>query len=127
MALKARRSVLAAASLRREPFACEAYHQGNQVIVEISDDGRGIDAQKVKTRAIERGLLKQEEANRLNEADILDFIFRPGFSTADEITEISGRGVGLDVVQSVLHRLKGTVQVVSRTGPGHNLPAAVAA
>ena len=96
----------------------EAYHQGNQVIVEISDDGRGIDAQKVKTRAIERSLLKREEANHLSEADILDFIFRPGFSTADEITEISGRGVGLDVVQSVLHRLKGTVHVVSRPGQG---------
>jgi two-component system, chemotaxis family, sensor kinase CheA len=96
----------------------EAYHQGNQVIVEISDDGRGIDAQKVKTRAIERGLLKREEASRLSEADILDFIFRPGFSTADEITEISGRGVGLDVVQSVLHRLKGTVHVVSHPGQG---------
>jgi two-component system, chemotaxis family, sensor kinase CheA len=96
----------------------EAYHQGNQVIVEISDDGRGIDAQKVKTRAIERGLLKREEASRLSEADIMDFIFRPGFSTADEITELSGRGVGLDVVQSVLHRLKGTVHVVSRPGQG---------
>jgi two-component system chemotaxis sensor kinase CheA len=96
----------------------EAYHQGNQVIVEISDDGRGIDAHKVKTRAIERGLLKREEASRLSEADIMDFIFRPGFSTADEITEISGRGVGLDVVQSVLHRLKGTVHVVSRPGQG---------
>jgi len=96
----------------------EAYHQGNQVIVEISDDGRGIDAQKVKARALERHLLKPEEANRLSEADILDFIFRPGFSTADEITEISGRGVGLDVVQSVLHRLKGTVHVVSRAGQG---------
>jgi two-component system chemotaxis sensor kinase CheA len=96
----------------------EAYHQGNQVIVEITDDGRGIDAKKIKTRAIERGLLKPDEANRLSEADILDFIFRPGFSTADEITEISGRGVGLDIVQSVLHRLKGTVHVVSRPGQG---------
>jgi two-component system, chemotaxis family, sensor kinase CheA len=96
----------------------QAYHQGNQVIVEISDDGRGIDVQKVKARAIERGLLKREEAGRLSEADILDFIFRPGFSTADEITEISGRGVGLDVVQSVLHRLKGTVHLVSHPGQG---------
>jgi two-component system chemotaxis sensor kinase CheA len=102
----------------RGTIRLEAYHQGNQVIVEISDDGRGIDAQKVKTRAIERGLLKREEASRLSEADILDFIFRPGFSTADEITEISGRGVGLDIVQSVLHRLKGTVHVVSRPGQG---------
>jgi len=96
----------------------EAYHQGNQVIVEISDDGHGIDVQKVKSRAIERGLLKREEAGRLGEADILDLIFRPGFSTADEITELSGRGVGLDVVQSVLHRLKGTVHLVSHPGQG---------
>ncbi len=95
-----------------------AYHQGNQVIVEISDDGRGIDAQKVRACAIERGLLKREQASQLGEADILDLIFRPGFSTADEITEISGRGVGLDVVQSVLHRLKGTVHVVSHPGQG---------
>ena len=102
----------------RGTIRLQAYHQGNQVIVEISDDGRGIDAQKVKTRAIERGLLKREEASRLSEADILDFIFRPGFSTADEITEISGRGVGLDIVQSVLHRLKGTVHVVSHPGQG---------
>src|ERR1700733_8777118 len=102
----------------RGTIRLQAYHQGNQVIVEIIDDGRGIDTQKVKNRAIERGLLKREEATRLSEADILDLIFRPGFSTADEITEISGRGVGLDIVQSVLHRLKGTVHVVSRPGQG---------
>jgi len=96
----------------------DAYHQGNQVIVEVSDDGRGIDAQKVKKRAVERGQLTAEEAKRLSDADILDLIFRPGFSTADEITELSGRGVGLDVVQSVLQRLKGTVNVESRPGQG---------
>jgi two-component system, chemotaxis family, sensor kinase CheA len=96
----------------------DAYHQGNQVIVEVSDDGRGIDAQKVKARAVERGLVTAEEAKRLNENDILELIFRPGFSTADQITELSGRGVGLDVVQSVLQRLKGTVNIESRPGHG---------
>ncbi len=96
----------------------EAYHQANQVIVEITDDGRGIDARKVKGRAVERGLMSAEEAGRLSESDIFGLIFRPGFSTADEITEISGRGVGLDIVQSVLQRLKGTVQVESRPGQG---------
>ena len=95
-----------------------AYHQGNQVIVEVSDDGRGIDAQKVKARAVERGLVTAEESRRFDETDILNLIFRPGFSTADEITELSGRGVGLDVVQSVLQRLKGTVHVESRPGHG---------
>ena len=96
----------------------DAYHQGNQVVVEINDDGHGIDAQKVKMRAVERGVLSAEEAGRLSESEVLQLIFRPGFSTADEITEISGRGVGLDIVQSVLQKLKGTVQVETRHGQG---------
>jgi two-component system chemotaxis sensor kinase CheA len=93
-----------------------SYHQGNQVIVEITDDGAGIDGQKVKAKALEKGLITSEEADRLGEAEILALVFRPGFSTADEITEISGRGVGLDVVQTVLHRLKGSVDIETRVG-----------
>lgn len=96
----------------------EAYHQGNQVIVEVADDGRGIEVQKIKARAVERGLLNHEESAKLSEGEALALIFRPGFSTADEITEISGRGVGLDVVQSVLNRIKGVVQIDSRPGQG---------
>jgi two-component system chemotaxis sensor kinase CheA len=96
----------------------DAYHQGNQVIVEVSDDGCGIDAQKVKARAVERGSLSADAAARLSGDDILQLIFQPGFSTAEKITEVSGRGVGLDVVQSVLQRLKGTVQVETRSGQG---------
>jgi len=96
----------------------DAYHQGNQVIIEVRDDGSGIDLQKVKRRAQERGLLGAEEAERLGKADILGLIFRPGFSTADQITEVSGRGVGLDVVQTVLQRLKGTVQIETDPGQG---------
>jgi two-component system chemotaxis sensor kinase CheA len=96
----------------------DAYHQGNQVIVEVRDDGRGIDSQRVKTKAIELGLVTADEANRLSEAEILDFVFRPGFSTADEITEIAGRGVGLDVVQSVVRRMKGTVHIETQHGQG---------
>ena len=96
----------------------DAYHQGNQVIIEISDDGQGMDARKIKAKAIELGLATAEETERLTENEILDFIFRPGFSTAEEVTEISGRGVGMDVVQSVLHRLKGTVTVETRPGQG---------
>jgi two-component system, chemotaxis family, sensor kinase CheA len=95
-----------------------AYHQGNQVVVEISDDGRGIDAQKIRAKAIELGLTTAEEAARLNETETLDFIFRPGFSTAEQVTEVSGRGVGMDVVQSVLHRLKASVSVETRLGQG---------
>jgi len=95
-----------------------AYHQGNQVIVEVSDDGRGMDAQRIKAKAIELGLVTAEDAGRLNEAETLEFVFRPGFSTAHEVTEVSGRGVGMDVVQSVLHRLKGTVQIETHAGQG---------
>ncbi|HZD08052.1 MAG TPA: chemotaxis protein CheW, partial [Candidatus Limnocylindrales bacterium] len=95
-----------------------SYHHGNQVIVEVSDDGRGIDAQKIKAKALQQGMVSSEEAGRLSENEILEFVFRPGFSTAEEVTEISGRGVGLDVVQAVLHRLKGTVEIATRLGKG---------
>ena len=95
-----------------------AYHQGNQVIVEVSDDGRGIDAQKIRTKAIEMGLTTPEEAAKLSEQEALNFIFRPGFSTAEQVTEVSGRGVGMDVVQSVLHRLKASVSLETHHGQG---------
>jgi two-component system chemotaxis sensor kinase CheA len=95
-----------------------AYHQGNQVVIEVSDDGHGIDVEKVRQRAIAQGLVTPEEAARLTEAETLELILRPGFSTADEITELSGRGIGLDVVQTVLARLKGTVQIETAAGRG---------
>ena len=95
-----------------------AYHQGNQVIVEVSDNGRGMDANQIKAKAIELGLVTAEDAGRLNEAEALEFVFRPGFSTAKEVTEVTGRGVGMDVVQSVLHRLKGTVHIETHAGQG---------
>ena len=95
-----------------------AYHQGNHVILEVTDDGRGIDAQKIRAKALELGLTTPEESARLSETEILDFIFRPGFSTAEQVTEISGRGVGMDVVQSVLHRLKASINVETRLGQG---------
>jgi len=95
-----------------------AYHQGNQVVIEVSDDGRGVDAEKVRQRAISQHLLSAEQAARMTEAETLDLILKPGFSTAEEITELSGRGVGLDVVQSVLGRLKGTVQIETMLGRG---------
>jgi two-component system chemotaxis sensor kinase CheA len=95
-----------------------AYHQGNQVVIEVSDDGRGIDSEKVRQRALSQGLLNAEQAARLTEAETLDLILQPGFSTAEEITELSGRGVGLDVVQSVLGRLKGTIQIETARGRG---------
>jgi len=95
-----------------------AYHQGNQVVIEVSDDGHGIDAEKVRQRALAQQLLTPEQASRLSETETLNLIFNAGFSTAEEITELSGRGVGLDVVRSVLDRLKGTAQIETVTGRG---------
>jgi two-component system chemotaxis sensor kinase CheA len=96
----------------------DACHQANQLIVEVSDDGRGIDAEKIKAKALKLGLINATQAGRMTGPEILDLVFRPGFSTAEEITEISGRGVGLDVVRSVLHRLKGTVELETHPGQG---------
>jgi len=95
-----------------------AYHQGNQVVIEIADDGKGLDAERIRKKAVARGLVGAEEAHRLGEADLLKLIFVPGFSTAEQITEVSGRGVGLDVVQNVMVRLKGSVSVESNPGQG---------
>ena len=95
-----------------------AYHQGNQVIVEIHDDGRGIDTARIRSKAIELGLTTPDEAAKMSEPEALNYIFRPGFSTAEQVTEVSGRGVGMDVVQSVLHRLKASVGVETRLREG---------
>lgn len=100
----------------RGTLLLHASHQGSQVVIEIRDDGRGVDVERVKAKAIQRSLLTAEAASRLSEAEILELIFRPGFSTADQVTEVSGRGVGLDIVQSVLLRLKGVVEIETHSG-----------
>jgi two-component system chemotaxis sensor kinase CheA len=95
-----------------------AYHQGTQVVIEIRDDGRGIDPARLRARAVEKGILKPEEAQRLTEQETQNLIFESGFSTAAEVTEVSGRGIGMDVVRTVIERLKGTVHVSSQKGKG---------
>lgn len=95
-----------------------AYHQANQLIVEIADDGAGVNVSKIKTKAVAAKLITAEQAGEMAEEEVFDLIFRPGFSTADQITEISGRGVGLDVVRNVLSRMKGTVEVETEPGKG---------
>jgi two-component system chemotaxis sensor kinase CheA len=102
----------------RGTIRLNAYHEGDQVVIEVSDDGMGLDRDKIVRRAVERGIFTAEEAIRLNETEALQLIFRPGFSTKDEVTEISGRGVGLDVVKSVLETMKGFVEVTSEAGRG---------
>ena len=103
---------------RRGSLQLNAYHQGNQVVIEVADDGRGISTERVLQRGLSQKILTPEQASKLTEAETLNLIFSPGFSTAEEITELSGRGVGLDVVESVLKRLKGTVQIENVAGRG---------
>ncbi len=93
-----------------------AFHKGGNVFIEIRDDGRGLDPQKILDRAIERGLVSAE--NNLSEIEILNLVFQPGFSTAEKVTEISGRGVGMDVVKRNIEQLRGQVEVKSTVGKG---------
>lgn len=95
-----------------------AYHAGGQVVVEISDDGKGIDAEAVAATAVRRGILTSEVAHRLSTSEVYDLLFQPGFSTAETVTNISGRGVGMDVVRSKVEAIGGSVDVDSRPGLG---------
>ena len=96
----------------------DAYHQGNQIVIEVSDDGRGIDRDRLIAKAVERGLLKPGDAAVLGETDVNNLVFHPGLSTADQVTSISGRGVGMDVVKTVLEKLKGSVSIKTTAGKG---------
>ena len=95
-----------------------AFQEGNNVIIEVSDDGNGIDTESVKNKAIERGLVTPEQAENLSQKEIIDFLFMPSFSMAKKITDVSGRGVGLDVVKSNIEALGGDVEVKSKLGEG---------
>jgi chemosensory pili system protein ChpA (sensor histidine kinase/response regulator) len=98
--------------------AVRAYHRGNHIYIEVEDDGRGIDYEKVRKTAVDHGLVSQESAAELGERDLLDLLFQPGFSTAPRKTELAGRGVGLDVVKSNLALLNGEIEVETQKGLG---------
>jgi chemosensory pili system protein ChpA (sensor histidine kinase/response regulator) len=95
-----------------------AYHRGNHIYIEVGDDGGGIDYERVKQSAIERGLVSPETADRLTERDLREMLFHPGFSTAPVKTELAGRGVGLDVVRANLNALNGEIEIQSTRGQG---------
>ncbi len=95
-----------------------AYHEGGQVNIEIADDGAGIDVARVKQKATEKGLLRPEQAEKLSDREALNLIFLPGLSTALSVTNVSGRGVGMDVVKSHIEKIGGIVDVYSRPGEG---------
>ena len=95
-----------------------AFHEGGQVHIEFSDDGGGIDLERIKLKALERGLRARDEIDRLSERELLNLVFLPGFSTADRITNVSGRGVGMDVVKTNIEKIGGTLDLQSRFGQG---------
>jgi two-component system chemotaxis sensor kinase CheA len=95
-----------------------AYPDGNSVVIEVEDDGHGIDAKRIAAKAIARGLITADHADSMPDHDIINLLFLPGFSTAEVITDLSGRGVGLDVVKTKIEALSGTVEVVSELGKG---------
>ena len=95
-----------------------AWHEGGQVTIQMQDDGGGIDLDKVRARAVERGLVPAARAKRLSADDTIELIFHPGFSTADQVTSLSGRGVGMDVVRTNIGRIGGSVDVATAVGAG---------
>ncbi|HAG83224.1 MAG TPA: chemotaxis protein CheA [Cyanobacteria bacterium UBA12227] len=95
-----------------------AYHESGHVIIEVSDDGMGINPERVKQKAVQRGMITPDQATQMNDQEALNLIFLPSFSTAETITNISGRGVGMDVVRTNIEKISGTVDVSSRVGQG---------
>ena len=96
----------------------DAYQDGNNVVIEVRDDGNGIDTQAVRNKAIERGVITPEQAENMSEKDSIELLFNAGFSTAKVVSDVSGRGVGLDVVKSKIEALSGEVEVKSKLGEG---------
>ena len=108
----------AAGKSERATIRIQALQQGTQVVIRVSDDGRGLNFDAIRDTAIRQGLVTADEASNRSEDELSAFIFLPGFSTAREVTEISGRGVGMDIVRDKVQKLKGTIAVDSRTGRG---------
>ena len=96
----------------------DAFQEGNNVVIEVRDDGNGIDTEKVKAKAVEKGTITQEQADVMTDKEAIDLLFRPSFSTAEKVTDVSGRGVGLDVVKSKIEALGGDVEVKTKYGEG---------
>ena len=96
----------------------KAYYQGDRIIIVIEDDGRGIDIDKVKKKALEKGIISQDRLEKMTEKEVISLIFHPGFSTADQVSEVSGRGVGMDVVMNTVMNFRGTIDIETQKGKG---------
>ncbi len=99
----------------------KADHEGNHIVISIADDGKGIDPDKIKAKAVEKGVITQAQAEDMSKREILNLIFAPGFSTAEKVSAVSGRGVGMDVVKTNITKLKGIVDIESETGQGSTI------
>ncbi|MCI5119600.1 MAG: chemotaxis protein CheA, partial [Candidatus Electrothrix sp. AUS4] len=99
----------------------EAFHESDHIVLEITDDGRGIDTARIRKKALEKGLVRKEELERMTDQELTRLIMLPGFSTAEKATKTSGRGVGMDVVKKNIEKLNGTVEIVSEVGRGTRL------
>ncbi|MBF0608256.1 MAG: chemotaxis protein CheA [Magnetococcales bacterium] len=95
-----------------------AYQEGNNIVLSIEDDGKGIDVGKLKEKIVEKGFASQDEIERLSNKEVLDYIFLPGFSTAKQVTDVSGRGVGMDVVKTNISKLNGSISIETEVGQG---------
>jgi two-component system chemotaxis sensor kinase CheA len=109
---------LAAGKPAEGTLTLKAYHESGQVVVEVSDDGRGMDPVRIGNKAVDNGLVSRDQLARMAEREVLDLIFRPGFSTAEQVTNVSGRGVGMDVVRTNIEKIGGSVDIQSVLGEG---------
>ena len=94
------------------------FHRGNRIFVQVRDDGKGLDPDKIRAKAVAKGIITQQDAERLTREQALQLIWEPGFSTAEQVTEVSGRGMGMDIVRSKIEQLNGSVELESRLGEG---------
>lgn len=99
----------------------KAYHEGNHIVIQIIDDGKGLDAEMLKQKSIEKGIITEKEADLMSEKEAFGLIFRPGFSTAAQVTSVSGRGVGMDVVKTNIEKLNGMIDIDSEVGKGTSM------
>jgi len=109
---------VAAGKPRQGTITLNAFHRGNRIIIKVSDDGRGLDAGRIRAKAVAKGWMNEVEAEKLPDAQVYQLIWRPGFSTAERVTEVSGRGMGMDIVWSKIEQLNGSVELSSEGGRG---------
>ncbi len=110
----------AAGKPREGTVTLDAFHRGNSIVIEVRDDGKGLDADRILQKCLEKGLVTKADAEKMTTQQIYQKIWEPGLSTAEKVTEVSGRGMGMDIVKSKIEELSGTVDIDSVPGQGHH-------